>query len=86
MGSVNGRNRAAFIGCIATIAFGVLAGTVMAVAKWSSNHRMAVYPNPCHLCDLLDYITGAIGLVMAVLFIAGCFMAINRADGCERRR
>jgi len=49
MWSAGRRDRNAFIGCIATIAFGVLAGTVMAVANWSENHRMAVSPNPCHL-------------------------------------
>jgi len=78
MWSAGRRDRNAFIGCLAAIAFGVLGSTVMAVANWSENHRMAVYPNLCHLCDLLDYITGAVGFSMVVLFIVGCFIAINR--------
>ena len=84
MGSVNGRNRAAFIGCLAAIAFAVIGTTDMIVALWSQNHRMAVFPNPCPLCDVLGYITGAIGLVMAVVFVVGCFIAISRV-GFPRR-
>jgi len=51
MWSAGRRDRNAFIGCLAAIAFGMVGGTDMAVALWSQNHRMAVFPNPCPLCD-----------------------------------
>jgi len=84
MWSAGRRDRNAFIGCLAAIAFAVIGTTDMIVALWSQNHRMAVFPNPCPLCDVLGYITGAIGLVMAVVFVVGCFIAISRV-GFPRR-
>jgi len=84
IGPTDSQNRNAAIGCLAAIAFGVLGSTVMVVAKWSSDHRMAMYPNPCRLCDFHDYTAGAIGLVMVVVFVVCCFIAISRV-GFPRR-
>lgn len=73
--------RAALIGCLVAVAFGVLGSTDMAVAVWAQNHRMAVFPNPCPLCDILGYVTGAIAILMVVAFAVLVFIAISRVAG-----